>query len=306
MNLTQLRTFRAVARHNSFSKAAEELHLTQPAISAQIATLEGQLKLKLFDRVGKKISLTEQGRVVLACAEDIHGRIEQMQAELDDLGSLQAGHLQLGASLLVGVYLLPDILAEFKREHPRVELKVRIDPARQILDMLLRNELDLAVIGEGIPIDDERIAVKPILKDELIVIVPPNHPRAETGTVTLAELSLEPFVLPARDSASGESMTEQLRGEGVTLHSVLELGNVGAVKRAVEAGLGISIVSRYAVLHELQEGRLCSLRVSGVKLERHLSLCWNHGRAFSRITTSFIHFVQAHMAALEKLVAKAP
>jgi DNA-binding transcriptional LysR family regulator len=295
MTLAQLRTFRTVARLNNFSRAAEELHLTQPAISAQVVALEHALKTKLFDRMGKRIALTEQGKAVLGAAEDIASRIEQMQIELDDLGTASGGHLRLGASLIVGVYLLPEVLAKFKTDFPRVELAVRIDPAREIIDMILRNELDLAIIGEGGHVDDERIAVKPVLRDELIVIVPPSHPLAEIGMVSPADLAELPFVLPARDSASADSMLDQLRAEGITLKSVLELGNVGSVKHAVEAGLGVSIVSRYAVLHELANGRLCSVRLIGMKLERDLSLCWYHDRPFSKTTTAFIQHINEYL-----------
>jgi DNA-binding transcriptional LysR family regulator len=295
MTLAQLRTFRTVARLNNFSRAAEELHLTQPAISAQVVALEEALKTKLFDRMGKRIALTEQGRAVLAAAEDIANRLEQMQREIEDLGTAGGGHLRMGASLVVGVYLLPELLAQFKSRFPRVELTVRIDPARQIIDMVLRNELDLAIIGEGSRLEDERVAIKPLLRDELVVIVPANHALAEAGTVSLSELAELPFVLPARDSASAESMFEQLRAEGISLKSVLELGNVGAVKHAVEAGLGVSIVSRFAVQHELADGRLCSVQVAGMHLERDLSLCWHQDKPFSKTTTAFVRFLSQHL-----------
>ncbi len=298
MTLSQLRTFQTVARLNSFSRAAEELHLTQPAVSTQVSALETALKVKLFERMGKKIVLTEPGQVVLSCAEDIHLRIGRMQREMEDLGALNAGHLHVGASLLVGVYLLPEMLVRFQQKYPGVELAVRVEPARQIVDLVLRNELDVGIIGEGTPVTDERLAVKPILRDELIVIVPPKHPLAEAGSISSSELSGLPFVLPAKDSASGHNIHEQITAEGITLHSVMELGNVGAVKRAVEAGMGVSIVSRYAVLRELQDGHLKSLKVTGVTFERQLSLVWHHGKPFSKLTTAFINFVQKQMKAL--------
>jgi DNA-binding transcriptional LysR family regulator len=297
--LSQLRTFQTVARLNSFSRAAEELHLTQPAVSAQIVALENTLKIKLFDRMGKKIALTEPGCVALSCAEDIHMRVGQMQRELEDLGELNAGTLHIGASLLVGVYLMPEILARFREKYPRVKLIVSVDPARHVIDMTLRNELDIAIIGEGAPVNDERIAIKPILCDELVVIVPPGHALAGAESISPAELERESFVLPGRDSACGESIHEQISAAGITLQSVLEFGNTGAVKRAVEAGLGISIVSRYAVLRELQEGRLKYLRISGVKLDRQLLLCWHHGKRFSKLTTVFVQFVQKYMNTLQ-------
>ena len=130
--------------------------------------------------------------------------------------------------------------------------------------------------------------------DELIVIAPPDHPLTEAGCVTPLEMAALPFVLPASNSASGESIQEQLKAAGISLKSVIELGNTGAVKHAVEAGLGLSIVSRMAVLRELQEGRLCSLRIANLVLQRQFCLCWHHEKPFSRLTTAFIGFIQAY------------
>ena len=292
MTFSQLRTFEAVARLNSFSRAAEELFLTQPAVSAQVVALESALKLKLFDRVGKTFTITESGRVVLRCAQDLSRRVTQMQRELEDLGNLAAGTLRIGASLVVGVYLLPEILVRFRQVYPLVELQVRVQPARQIIEMLLRGELDIAVIGEGTPVSDERIAVKPIMRDELVVIASPGDLIADAQSISPDELSKRPFVLPAHDSASGESILDQIHAAGITLHSVMEFGTVGAVKRAVEAGMGISIVSRYAVSRELEEGRLQTVAVIGLHFERHVSLCWHHSKPFSKLTTAFVRFIQ--------------
>jgi len=300
MTFAQLRTFEAVARLNNFSRAAEELHLTQPAVSAQVVALETALKLKLFDRVGKTFTITEQGRVVLQCAVDLHSRVKQMQRELEDLNQLNRGSLRIGASQVVGVYLLPDILLHFRELYPLVELAVKVQPYRQIIEMLLRGELDIAVIGEGTAVADERIAVKPIMEDELVVIAASSHPATEDGMVKAAELSHMPFVLPSSESASGESVLDQVHAAGIELHSVLEFGNVGAVKKAVEAGLGVSIVSRYAVARELEEGRLHSIAVKGLRFTRHVSLCWHHERPFSKVTTAFVHFIQRHAAAVQE------
>jgi len=295
MTLAQLRTFNAVARLNSFSRAAEELHLTQPAVSAQVAALEATLKVKLFDRIGKKFALSGPGHAVRKAAGDILGRVAEMQRELQDLAELAGGNLAIGASQVVGVYLLPELLSGFRQEFPAIDLSVRIESARQVVDLLVRNELDVGIIGEGAPITDDRVAVKPIMRDELIVIVPSNHAFAQMKSIRPTSLAQMPFLLPRRDSALSESMLEQLAREGITLHSVLELGNVGAVKRAVEAGLGIAIVSRCAVLHELEDGRLKSVPVDGMKLERQISLCWHHDRPFSRPTAAFIQYVTARM-----------
>ena len=295
LTLSQLRTFQTVARLNSFSHATDELHLTQPAVSSQIVALENALKVKLFDRLGKTIALTQRGCVVLSCAEDLHQRLGEMQRELDDLGELKSGTLNIGASLLVGVHVLPEMLASFKKKWPLINLVVRVLPARQVIDLIVRNELDIGLIGEGVHISDERIATKPILEDELVVILPPDHPLADKEAVSIQELGDEAFVLPDRNSASGESLHEGIRAAGIQLYSVLEFGTTGAVKRAVEAGLGISVVSRYAVLREIQDGRLKFARLKDSNLDRQVLLCWHNGRRFSKSTETFIGFSQQYV-----------
>ena len=295
MTLPQLRTFCTVARLNSFSRAAEKLHLTQPAISAQVVALEEFLQVKLFERFGKKISLSEPGRVVLAAAEEVLARLQALDEELLDLREMKAGRLAIGASQVVGVYLLPELLANFHNEFPGIVLDVRVEPTRQVVGMLVDGTIDVGIIGEGARIADERIAMKPVLRDELVLVVPSNHIFAQMKSVRPASLVQMPFVLPRRDSASAESMLEQLAAEGIAPVSVMELGNIGAVKRAVEAGLGISIVSRLAVAHELEGGRLKSVPLEGMTLERQISLCWHHDKPFTRATEAFIGFVNRHL-----------
>jgi DNA-binding transcriptional LysR family regulator len=295
MTLAQLRTFLSASRHMSFSRAADELHLTQPAVSAQIVALENALKAKLFDRSGRRLALTDAGRLAVVAAEEILRRVDQLEGELADLLTPGAGTLKIGASHVVGIYLLPAILAEFRTRYPDAELVVRVDTSHKVVDMVLRNELDLGVIGEGTPVHDERLATKPIARDRLVLIAPPQHPLADVGVITPEMLAELPFVTPARDSASAETLFEHLRAVGVTLRPVIEMGNVGAIKRAVESGLGVSIISRLAVERELQAGSLVSLTIAGVPLERALLLCWHHERRFSNLATVFIRFLQKQM-----------
>lgn len=303
MTLAQLRTFCAVAQLNSFSRAADQLHLTQPAVSAQVQALEEVLKAKLFDRVGKRISLNDAGVVALRAAEEILGRVASLQRELGDLKELKAGRIAIGASQVVGSYLLPQILAQFRAGTPGIDLEVRVDSTRRIVEMLAAGEVDVAIVGEGAPITDPRVAVKPILKDELVLVVPPNHVFAQMRSVPPASLEQMPFVLPRRDSATSESLMDQLAAAGLRPLQVMELGNIGAVKRAVEAGLGISIVSRLAVSHELEDGRLKAVPLRGLALERPISLCWHHARPFSRASEAFIGFVNRHAEAAARTVA---
>jgi DNA-binding transcriptional LysR family regulator len=291
VTLAQLRTFRIVARLNSFSRAAEELHITQPAVSAQIVALEDVLQVKLFDRVGKKFKLSAAGDVVLQAADEVLERLSGMHIELQDLQQLRSGDLTIGASQVAGVYLLPELLAEFQEHHPGIQISVRIELARRVLDMLLEGDIDCALVGEGAAVSDSRIAIKPVALDELVLIVPCNHIFAELRKVSATSLSQMTLLLPRRDSASSECTLERLAAVGIQPKSVMELGNVGAVKRAVEAGLGISIVSRIAVSHELADGRLKSVALGDLDMVRQISLCWLHDRRFSKATEAFVAYV---------------
>jgi DNA-binding transcriptional LysR family regulator len=290
MTLEQLRTFRAVARLNSFTRAAEELHLTQPAVSAQIVGLENALRVKLFDRIGRGIALTPAGQLVLATAGDVLQHLDELRQSLDDLEGLRRGRLRLGASLVVGVYLLPEVLGAFKKEHPQIDLALRIEYAHHIVDLIMSNELDLGIIGEGAPLTDERLALKPLLGDELVVITPARHRWAGRDTISPTALTEEPFIIPARDFATSEIIQQRLTAAGLKLKPSLELGNIEAVKKAVEAGLGISIVSRCAIQHELEDGRLQRFRVHGVPLERQFFYCWRNGRRLSKAAQAFVEF----------------
>ncbi len=294
MTLAQLRTFCTVARLNSFSRAAEKLHLTQPAVSAQVVALEEHLQVKLFDRIGKRIALSDAGTLALQAAEEVLERLAALDQQLLDLRGLKAGRLAIGASQVVGVYLLPELLGHFRTAYPHIELNVQIEPARRVVEMVLEGAVDIAMIGEGPRLSDERVAIKPVLRDELVLIVPTNHVFTQLGSVPPSSLRQMPFVLPRRDSASSESLLEQLAAVGIHPEVVMELGNIGAVKRAVEVGLGISIVSRLAVARELADGRLQSLSITGLSLERQIALCWHHARPFTRTTELFIAFVNAY------------
>jgi len=290
VTLDQLRTFRTVAQLQSFTRAAETLHLTQPAVSAQIVALERGVNVKLFDRIGKKIGLTEAGRIVLDSTEEILRRVEEMQQSLDDLEGLRRGKFMLGASLVVGVYLLPEILGRFKKKYPQVDVTLHIEYARQIVEKVAANIVDLGIIGEGLPVADSRLVVRPFLKDDLVVIVSTRHPWAKRVRISPDELAKEPFIIPEQSLATSEIILRQLGAAGIQLNTVMELGNIEAVKKAVEAGLGASIMSRCAIVREVEAHHLKALRLSGITLQRDLSFVWRKDRRLSKATEAFLNF----------------
>lgn len=297
MTLEQLKSFLAVTRCGSFTRAAEEMHLTQPAVSAQVVALERDYDARLLDRIGKRVEITEAGRVVRAAAEDIMRRIEELGEEMRDLEGLKRGRLRLGASLIVGIYLLPEAIGRFKRDYPQLELTLRIEYARHIVEQVLAGNIDLGIIGEGNPIADERLVVEPFAPDELVLIVDPAHRWARLKTVSAKELAGESFIISEKGSATQEMIVRRLSEVGAKLDIAMELGNIEAVKRAVEAGLGISIMSRCAIERDVEEGRLKSLRLSDAQMGRNLSFVRRRGQRASNAARAFMDFFAARFNA---------
>jgi len=306
MTLEQLKSFAAVARCGSFTRAAEELHLTQPAVSAQILALERDYDARLLDRIGKRVEITEPGRVVLAAAQDVLRRVDELGEEMRDIEGLQRGRLRLGASLIVGIYLLPEAIGRFKRDYPKLELSLRIEYARRIAERVLAGDVDLGIIGEGAPIADERLVVEPFAPDELVLIVDPGHRWARRKRVAARELAGESFIISEKGSATQEIIVSRLADAGARLDIAMELGNIEAVKRAVEAGLGISIMSRCAIERDVKEGRLAAIRLADVKMGRSLSFVRRRGQRASRAARAFMEFFAARFKSPTAGAGRAP
>lgn len=297
MTLDQLRSFLLVARCGSFTRAAEELCLTQPAVSAQVAALEREYDACFLDRIGKRLEVTEAGRAVVAAAEDIQRRVDQLDEELRDLEGLKRGRIRLGASLIVGIYLLPEAMGAFKKEYPQLEVTLRIQYARRVLELVTAGEVDLGIVGEGAPIQDERLVVQPFASDEFTLIVAPGHRWATRDSVSAKEIQDESFIISEKGSATQEIIVGRLAEAGAALNVVMELGNIEAVKRAVEAGLGISIMSSRAIERDREDGRLVSVKLSDVRMSRNLSFVRRSGPRVSNAVRAFMEFFSARFPA---------
>lgn len=289
MTWTQLKTFRVVALRQSFTRAAEELHMSQPAVSAQIQVLEKYCGVKLFARLGKKVALTEAGEILFSYAERILNLTDEAKQAIDELKGLKRGRLRIGASFLVGVYIMPQILGRFKTRYPDVEVSLQMRQAQAVVKMVLSNAVDLGVVGAAV--EDPRLVVKPLLSDELLAIVPADHPWAGRKAVRPEELKQQPFILSEQGSATRKIVEEQLGQVGVNPEVAMELGNIEAVKKAVEAGLGISIMSRCAASGEVEAGRLRFLRVLEVNLRRDVNLVYHKDKHFSSALGAFWAFL---------------
>lgn len=270
VTLNQLRVFREVARHGHVTRASEALFVSQPAVSRCVKDLERQVGMPLLEPVGRRMRLTEAGKVLIAHAERILTEISDAERALSGLKEGETGRLVLGASSTPGTYLLPDLLGRFRRAHPGVEVALVIADTHEVLARILDGRLDVGLVGEAdfAP----ALQVEPYSRDALVLILAPAHPLAALHTVSLSDLREETFVLRESGSSTRTVLERALSEQGFRPRSVLELGTTEAVKKAVGAGLGVSFVSECAVELECRAEALVTRRVSPLELHRGLHL----------------------------------
>jgi DNA-binding transcriptional LysR family regulator len=294
----QLRTFLTVARRSSFTRAAEELHLTQPAVSMHIRKLERAIGASLFDYIGRRVSLTATGQVLSQYAERVLALEDELRASLADLDDVCQGPFAIGTSTTIGISILPDLLRRFVAEHPQVTLHVRIGMGDEILQGLLDGQLDVGIMT-GV-VADERIEAEPVFEDELVLIVPPDHRWATVPSIGPHELVGEPLLLPGQNSWNRSLIGRQLAAQGVTPDVVAESNSHIAIARIVEAGVGAAIVSRLSVADELTQGRLRQVVLRDVDFRRPVHLLMHRDkhrtptmRAFGALVASVAEQVPA-------------
>jgi DNA-binding transcriptional LysR family regulator len=272
MDERRLGVFAAVARCLSFSEAARSLHLSQPAVSQQVATLEAELGAKLFERSTRRVRLTAAGSALLARSESLLREYADVRRTIAAAEGRIAGDLQIAASLTIGAYVLPPVLAELARRHPEVRTRVTIQNTEEVVAALRAGRADLGFV-EGERVEDPAIAFRMLREDELVVIAPVGHRFEALESVPLAELVNEPFVLREPGSGTRQVAESYLRGAGVdvgSLRVVAELSGIDAIKAAVAAGLGVSLISKSA-LPAGQRGNLVDRRIEGIRLVREMS-----------------------------------
>ncbi|MDD5170011.1 MAG: LysR family transcriptional regulator [Syntrophales bacterium] len=287
-NLNQLKVFHVTAKKQSFTRAAEALFLTQPGISKYIKDLEAYYGMRLFDRLGKKIVLTQAGEILYAKTEIIFQIIDQLKVELDELQGMDRGTLNIGASITFGVYVLPAILSKFRARHPRVDISLDIALNRQVADNVIANKVDIGFLGS--PVRDERLKIEPFMKDELVLIVPGSHEWALRDVIEPHELLSKTFIYPRRGSGTRDIIENRLAEAGIVLRDTLEIGHTEAVKKAVEEGLGVAILSKTALMREEHLGVLKSLRLAGVDLHRTFCFTYRKDKYLGKVAAAFLQF----------------
>jgi DNA-binding transcriptional LysR family regulator len=293
-NFHRLRLFLEVARRGGFSRAAQALAISQPAISAQVALLERRYGQPLVERLPRGLRLTEAGVVAAEYAERIFGLAEEMEVALDDLRGLRRGHLTVGASSTIGEYVLPPLIGRFKALHPDVAVAVRVANTERILAEVRGRQLDLAFVG-GRPTGDDLLA-EPFDRDEIVPLAAPDHPLAARSEVTLGELAAAGLVAREAGSATRATAEASLRGAGLEPRLAMELGSNEAVKRAVRAGLGVGLLSRRAADSELAAGHLIVLDVPAWSCRRELYAIHRREKRLTAAERRFLDLTRASAA----------
>ena len=286
MDCRDLEIFLAVARHLNFTRAGEEMHLSQPSVSVRIRMLQEELGVKLFEQLGKKISMTEAGLVLERNARRIVSAFEDAQLAIQELKGLERGSLRIGASTTPGIYLVPKIVAEFKHQHPKIEIYVAIKDTRQVEELIVKNEFDFGFVGGHLIGYD--VEVIPWRTDELALVVPVTHPLAARKRVKPRDLEKELFIFREQGSATQALVEGNLRAWELKVATVMETDNPGAVKQAVQAGLGIAFLSKFAIETELRTKTLATVRVEGLNARRELKIVYRKDKHLSLAAKAFI------------------
>lgn len=267
----RLQVFHTVARLLSFTKAAEALHMTQPAVTFQVRQLEEYFNTRLFDRTHNRITLTEVGERVFDYAEKIFELYAQMENAVKEMTGDINGILMIGASTTIAEYMLPTLLGDFKNKYPDVRIRLKVSNTDEIVSMVENNIIDLGVVEA--PVNNKSLAVELCRMDQLVAIVAPDHPLSEKTEVTPHELIAYPYISREEGSGTRDVILEYFTRVGLSVYGlniVMELGSSEAIKGAVTSGMGVSILSRAAIQKELQLGTLRELHLNP-PLERPFS-----------------------------------
>ena len=290
MDIHQLRVFASVFRNKSFSKASEELHLTQPTISNHIKSLEDEFDCKLFDRLGRTIIPTKEAEVLYSHSMELIEKADTIKEAIGEIRKDVTGKLVVGASTIPGVYLLPRIMSEFQKRYPSITFQILISDSRGIVDSVSKHELLLGFVGAKL--GNEQINYIPFIEDELIVVSSPNLEK--NNRMTLKELVKLPMVLREEGSGTRRETEKLLESKGFSLEDLKISGIFGstdAVKQAVKAGLGVSILSKFSVIDELDHEILKEIKLTDIEMKRRFYIVTHKKRTLPRLYDTFLKHI---------------
>jgi DNA-binding transcriptional LysR family regulator len=288
VTLRQLNVFEAVAKKLSYTRAAESMHLSQPAVSMQIRQLEEEIGLELFEKLGKKIQLTEAGRELFHYSEVINLQLREAEEVLESLKGISRGRLKVAVASTVN-YFAPRLLAAFSKCYPGVNLHLDVTNREALVRLLEENEADVVLMGQ--PPKNLDLISEPFMDNPLVAIAPPGHCLAKTKNISLERLAEEVFVVREPGSGTRQAMERFFLDKGLQLRQGMEMTRAEAIKQAVRAGLGLGVVSIHTVELEMETGRLVLLDVAGFPIKRQWFLVYRRGKRLSPVAEAFRSFV---------------
>ena len=290
MNVTfrQLKVFAAVARHLSFTQAARELHLSQPAVSMQIKQLEDSAGISLFEQIGKKTYLTEAGQEMYHYSRTIAQQLVEIEEVLEQLKGVSRGHLTIAVASTAN-YFATRLLAAFAKAHEGVSFSLDVTNRASLLRQLEQNECDVVIMGK--PPENMELVTEPFMENPLVVIAPPDHPLVEKKKISMQRLQEETFVVRESGSGTRIAMERFFDEQGFQLKTGMEMTSNEAIKQAVEAGLGLGIVSTHTLALELEAKHLVVLAVEKFPILRHWYVVHRQGKRLSPVAEAFRQFV---------------
>lgn len=288
-SLRQLQVFEAIARHLSFTRAAEELHLAQPTVSAQIKNLTDAIGLPLFEQVGKKIYLTDAGKKLYRTCREVFSALENFEMEAAEIKGLRQGQLRL-AVVTTAKYFAPRLLSAFLERYPGIDVALKVTNRERLLERMADNVDDLYIMGH--PPEDAQLAFKHFLQNPLVVIAPAGHHLADATQVPLQALADEPFIMREVGSGTRLAVEQQFLKFGVKPHVRMELGSNEAIKQVVAAGLGIAVISQHALLTDTALGEVVVLDVEGFPIYWDWYIGHLAAKQLSVVARAFLSFVE--------------
>jgi LysR family transcriptional regulator, low CO2-responsive transcriptional regulator len=286
--LHQLQVFEAIAKHGSFTRAAEELYLTQPTVSQQMKQLTKAIGMPLFEQMGKRLFLTEAGEEVLKSSRDISIRFSELEMTLANLRGMKQGKLRISC-ITTAKYFVPRLLGPFRQQYPGITISLQVTNRQLVLDRLAENLDDLYFIGQ--PPNNPDICVRPVMENPLVVVAPRYHPLANEKNIPLQRIIEEPFIMREAGSGTRLAIEEFCAENRIELNVVMEIGSNEAIKQAIVGGLGISVLSRHSLALEGPNGPLTILNVEGFPLHRRWYAIYPENKQLSVVAKTFLDFL---------------
>lgn len=291
----KLKVFCTVAETKSFSKASEIIHITQPAVSLLVQSIEEIYETKLFDRASNTVTLTPAGELLYKYAKEILNLYSNAEKEIGELTGLVKGSISIGASTTIGNYLLPGVIADFRKTHPKIKMHLLVGNTKRIVELLRAGNIDIGLV-EG-DVERQKMLVEKLVEDELLPVVSPLHPWAKKKNISVYEITKEPIILREEGSGTRQVIEKFLNNHKITTQDMkisLVLGSTEAIKESVETTMDIAIVSQWAIRKEIKNGTLKQLHFKEEKIIRSFSLIFQKTAISSHAVDEFLTYLKGY------------